>query len=458
MRRPPRAVMPAAGSSSRIEVGLARPAPWRARPIGAGHGPAGRRCVGDAGRCRPAQHRRRRRAGRRCAPDATWLAASQMFSRTRQAVEDAGHLGLDADAAAARSRGLRMPVIVLAAEQDVAGGRLELAGQQLEERALAGAVGPIRQRSSPSASVKSTPSHRLDAAEAHASDRRGLEQRRVIGAASARWAAARPPARPARRRRASASARRRHQRRQASGTTQHEDHRGSAQHAGQDRPSRAALSWFGAERRWSATGCRMQPMTGPISVPSPPTMTQMMICAAGPGRTWSGLTKRPSWRTGSRRGRPCAPPIVKMRELVEARVVAQQLGARLVLADRDDDAAEAGWPAAAQAEIDEQQQADRRLEHVLGRRAGRRLSPGKLSGRRSPGMPLKPPSGASPMRVLRRRRWVDEAEEDQRHGQRDDAEIDVADAAVEHEVAEQRGEQRRHQRWPAATAPWCRRC
>ena len=38
---------------------------------------------------------------------------------------------------------------------------------------------------------------------------------------------------------------------------------------------------------------------------------------------------------------------------------------------------------------------------------------------------------------------IDRIEQDQRHRQRDDAEIDVADAAIEHEIAEQRGEGRR---------------
>ena len=60
-------------------------------------------------------------------------------------------------------------------------------------------------------------------------------------------------------------------------------------------------------------------------------------------------------------------------------------------------------------------------------------------------MPLKPPSGALPMVHCSPAVWSMKLEEDQRDGERDDAEIDVADAAVEHEVAEQRGEQRRHQ-------------
>src|SRR5882672_10904156 len=68
------------------------------------------------------------------------------------------------------------------------------------------------------------------------------------------------------------------------------------------------------------------------------------------------------------------------------------------------------------------------------------LLPGRLSGG-MPGMPLKPPSRAD--MEFRTGGGVDGVEQDQRHRQRDDAEIDVADAAIEHEIAEQRGERRR---------------
>ena len=55
------------------------------------------------------------------------------------------------------------------------------------------------------------------------------------------------------------------------------------------------------------------------------------------------------------------------------------------------------------------------------------------------GMPLKPPSGAVPMRPLVAGGAVGELEQDQGEGEGDDAQIDVADPAVEHEVAEEGG-------------------
>ena len=58
------------------------------------------------------------------------------------------------------------------------------------------------------------------------------------------------------------------------------------------------------------------------------------------------------------------------------------------------------------------------------------------------GMPLKPPSSRCRYGI-RAGGGVNQLEQDHRHGQRDDADIGVADAAVEHEVAEQRREDRR---------------
>jgi hypothetical protein len=51
--------------------------------------------------------------------------------------------------------------------------------------------------------------------------------------------------------------------------------------------------------------------------------------------------------------------------------------------------------------------------------------------------------GADPPLIARG--GVDEVEQDQRHRQGDDAHVDVADPAVEHDVAQRGGGQRRHQ-------------
>ena len=73
----------------------------------------------------------------------------------RETVEHAGHLGLDADAEPRDLMRLQAGD-VLAPEQDRSGGGLQLPGQQLEEVLLPAPLGPIRQRSSPSASEKLT--------------------------------------------------------------------------------------------------------------------------------------------------------------------------------------------------------------------------------------------------------------------------------------------------------------
>ena len=120
------------------QLGIGRRARCRARPIAAGRARAGR----PGARPRPVRPTRSSissttRVGSLAGMDAA--AASQMFSRTRQAVEHARHLGLDADAEPRDLVGVGAGH-VLAAEQDVALGRLQLPGQHLEEGALAGAV------------------------------------------------------------------------------------------------------------------------------------------------------------------------------------------------------------------------------------------------------------------------------------------------------------------------------
>ena len=85
-------------------------------------------------------------------------AASQMFSRTLRPSKTSGHLVLDADAQPGdlvRLGAADIPAL----EQDLAGGRPKLAGQHLEECALAGAIG------SDEATQLATPELEVDAGD-----------------------------------------------------------------------------------------------------------------------------------------------------------------------------------------------------------------------------------------------------------------------------------------------------
>ena len=62
---------------------------------------------------------------------------------------------------------------------------------------------------------------------------------------------------------------------------------------------------------WIAT----QPTTGPISVPSPPTITQMMICADCARPKMVGLVKAPQLANRQPASPAMAPPSVKQNSL-----------------------------------------------------------------------------------------------------------------------------------------------
>ena len=59
----------------------------------------------------------------------------------------------------------------------------------------------------------------------------------------------------------------------------------------------------------------MQPTIGPISVPRPPTMTQMMICADWERPKMFGLTKLPQFANRQPAKPASAPPMVKVASL-----------------------------------------------------------------------------------------------------------------------------------------------
>ena len=109
----------------------------------------------------------------------------------------------------------------------------------------------------------------------------------------------------------------------------------------------------------------MQPTIGPISVPRPPTMTQMMICADCARPKIVGLTKVApiGEQAAGKSGQRAADG--EGRELVGARVIAQQFGAPLVFPDADDDAAEAARQQQPQPEIGREQRGGRQIEHAF---------------------------------------------------------------------------------------------
>jgi hypothetical protein len=59
----------------------------------------------------------------------------------------------------------------------------------------------------------------------------------------------------------------------------------------------------------------MQPMIGPISVPRPPTITQMMICADWASPKMVGLTNEPQLANRQPARPASAAPMVKVASL-----------------------------------------------------------------------------------------------------------------------------------------------
>src|SRR6185312_6771837 len=128
-------------------------------------------------------------------------------------------------------------------------------------------------------------------------------------------------------------------------------------------------------------------------------------------------------------------------KLVGPGVVAEELGTPLVFADADDDPAEAACQQQAQSEIGSQQREGGEIEHAF------QIDHGFLvAGDIERGNSRNAVESAEPRHAdveFGPGRGIDGIEQDQGHRQRDDAEIHLADTAVEHEISEQRRKRRR---------------
>src|SRR6516225_5060119 len=125
------------------------------------------------------------------------------------------------------------------------------------------------------------------------------------------------------------------------------------------------------------------------------------------------------------------------RKLVSAGIISEKLRASFVLADADDDAAELARQQKPQSEIGQKQRAGRQIEHPF--QVDHRASEAGKIERRNAGNTVKSPEPRRANMEFRSGGGVHGIEQDQCHRQRDDPEIDVADPAVEHEIAEQGG-------------------
>ena len=131
------------------------------------------------------------------------------------------------------------------------------------------------------------------------------------------------------------------------------------------------------------------------------------------------------------------------RELVGARIVAEELRALFVLADADDRAAEPTGEQRPKPEIGQEERGGRKIEHALEIDLPI-LEEGHVQrGNARDAVEAAELRGADVEFGPGGR--IDRIEEDQSHRQRDHAEVDVADAAVEHEIAEQRRKRRRNE-------------
>src|SRR6185369_4625977 len=215
----------------------------------------------------------------------------------RQPVEQARHLGLDADPAAGDEVGV-ITGDVLPAEHDAAGGRLELAGQHLEQRALAGAVGPDQAAQLTLGEREVHATYRLHSPEP---DREidGLQQRGAHGPGSSLRERAGPGNRAPR------------------ATSEGTRPRGTrSTNARKMAPKIRLVLAICCVPSVVARYCMIrQPMIGPSSVPSPPTMTQMMICEVMPRLNTVGLTNAPQLAKRLPASPAMPPPTVKISSL-----------------------------------------------------------------------------------------------------------------------------------------------
>src|SRR3984885_2805643 len=178
-----------------------------------------------------------------------------------QAVEHARHLGLDADAAP-RNIVWVGACYILAAQQHRSGRWFELTGQHFEERALAGAVRTDQTAELPLTEGEVDVSHRDAPARCRMSNalRPPIVGTKPFGTSSTKATRMAP---------------------RISGTLPSK--------ACQPAAPLGALAPKAAVRHWIPT----HPRIGPINVPRPPTITQMMICADCAKPKMVGLTKLP---------------------------------------------------------------------------------------------------------------------------------------------------------------------
>ena len=277
-------------------------------------------------------------------------AASQMFSRTVRPSKTLGTWVLMPMPSRAISWAWA-PVMSWPRNRTLPVGRLELPGEHLEEGALAGAVGADQAAQLALGQREVDVAHGRDAAEMHAESPRVCEQRRGHQPSSAGFgSAARRAAR-----RSSAWPRSPSVGTKPLGTSSTKAMRMMPKISGAlakilAHQSEPPLGWL-APSAVVSYWMPMQPRIGPISVPRPPTMTQMMICARLRQAEDVGADESApvGEQAAGKAGERAADG--EGRELVGARIVAEQFGAPLVLADADDDAAEAAGQQRAQPEI-----------------------------------------------------------------------------------------------------------
>ncbi len=124
-------------------------------------------------------------------------------------------------------------------------------------------------------------------------------------------------------------------------------------------------------------------------------------------------------------------------ELVVSGIITEQFRAGLVLPDRDDDGPEARRQQQPAKEITEPQRGDGRHIYLLRRQRIARVARQRNDGGRR--YSIESAQGCVADRPPVAGGLVKEPAQDQRHRQRDDTEINVADAPPEHEVSQQGG-------------------
>src|SRR5258708_6224100 len=232
-----------------------------------------------------------------------------------QAIEHVRYLGLDADAHARDLVGVGVGDII-AAEQHLALARLQLPGEHLEERAFSGTVRTDQATQLTFGEREIDVAYRMDAAKAHA-EIAGFEQRRGHHPSSACFGFKLAATRRVRERSS-------HCPRSPSVGTRPFGTRSTKATRIMPRISGALANILDHQSEpagWLAPSAvvshwmPMQPTIGPIRVPRPPTMTQMMIWADCARPKMVGLTKLPQLANRHPAKPASAPPMVKVASL-----------------------------------------------------------------------------------------------------------------------------------------------